>query len=153
MISLQNRIFLKLLDDSRLAGSFQSGPGARSLKSASVCRPLRGFPSSGAGGRFCAQRSDFKGLGAFFCNSNRSPRRAEGVSNLLGYRCKYMKVRSKTQSGKAKNATGRTTSSSQARRGCNFGLISRDRSEPTFQARAKLGQAIKGRAHLQPVAR
>src|ERR1700733_1623327 len=153
MISLQNRIFLKLLDDSGLAGGFQGGPGARSLKVQASADPSGVSPSSGAGERFCAQRSDFKGLGSFFCNSNRSPRRAEGVSNLLGYRCKYMKVRSKTQSGKAKNATGRTTSSSQARRGCNFGLISRDRSEPTFQARAKLGQAIKGRAHLQPVAR
>jgi hypothetical protein len=117
MISLQNRIFPKLLDDSELAGSFQSGPGARSLKVQASADPSGISPVLGVGGRFCARRSDFKGLGSFFCNSNRSPGRAECVSNVLRYLCKYMKVRSKTKSGKAKNATGRTTSSSQARCG------------------------------------
>src|SRR4029077_7100509 len=71
MILLQDRTFPKPLDDSGLAGGFQSGPG----KCAGVSRPLRGFPRGpGADVQFCARRSDFKGLGFFFCNSSERTR-------------------------------------------------------------------------------
>ena len=70
----QDRIFAKPLDDSGLWRGFEFSCRDRSS-------PLQiggGWVRRGGqrGVRFCARRSDFKGLSFFFCNSNRVGRAA-----------------------------------------------------------------------------
>ena len=70
----QDRIFAKPLDDSGLWRGFEFSRRDRSSR----LQIGGGWVRRGGqrGVRFCARRSDFKGLGFFFCNSNRVARAA-----------------------------------------------------------------------------